>query len=756
MRHRPQEEGPGGLTALTGRVHASTGEPLPGVLVSNGRAVRRTDAGGGFELAAGGSGYVFVTRPAGFTTAAWFHRVADGRTRYDFTLQPVEQPVPFAFVQVTDLHLGVDEEPAYREFPDSPFGLDAAGNRVYRPVSTAGDVAALLEEISSLPTPDGRGVAFVAATGDLTDRGVPSEYGALREVLEASPVPVEVLPGNHDHYGHRYEPRPDDRPVDSFGMSTGTTTRYDEAGVGPRWWSMEYGGVHFAAIDWFSHRLGEDRALQEEWLHADLAAQPEGTPVVLLVHDQMKRDFFARLRRAAPHVRLLGSFSGHWHTCRTVTDGGQIHANTGNATFGSCDFTPPQYRLCTWDGADLEVRTLTRSSPMISLPEAGTRATMRPPTRVPGDVWSIRLPGAAHMARPVVAALPAGEGVRDTVFAAWGNEDDPEGGVLTLDAATGEEMWRASVASTVRAGTAYAPGGEGSSGVVVLTSVSGEVLALDPSSGERLWHHQVGDPLHMWVYQEPLIHEDLVFVGDVVVFQALDLATGEVVWERADLGKPENYIPVAHPVIQADTLLLGFMDQSPNTWGLDPRTGKTRWSSGDEPLLAPMAAFLADPDGEHAYTIRFGGLAEKLSALSGARRWEAQVDAVFTAGRPALTTPPDATGVIATSGAGTVYRLDAATGRTTWRTELADEALLAMGPYRKSGSVVVSGPTITGRGILQGTCGGRIYRIDPASGEAAVVARLEAPVAAPLAPVGENDVVAVTTDGVVRRLRVAP
>ncbi len=258
----------------------------------------------------------------------------------------------------------------------------------------------------------------------------------------------------------------------------------------------------------------------------------------------------------------------------------------------------------------------------------------------------------------------------------------------------------------------------------------------------------------MWVYQEPLIHEGLVFVGDVVVFQALDLSTGEVVWERGDLGKPENYIPVAHPVVQADTLLVGFMDQSPNTWGLDPRTGKTRWASGDEPLMAPMAAFVPDPDGEHAYTIRFGGLAEKLSALSGVRRWEAQVDALFTAGRPALT--PDATGVMATSGAGTVYLLDRATGGLIRRTGLPDEALLPMGPYRKSGSVAVSGPTVTGRGILQGTCGGTIYRIDPASGEAAVIVRLDAPVAAPLAPVGQDDVVAITTDGVVRRLRVVP
>ncbi len=727
------------MRALAGRVRASTGESLPGVLVSNGRTVRRTGADGAFELDPEGSGFVFVTRPAGFTTPTWFHKATGDSGSYDFILKSLEQPVPFTFAQVTDLHVCVEEEPARVEIPDSPFGTDAWGNRVRRPISTARDLASLLEELSTLPTPEGRGVAFVAATGDLTDRGVPAEYAALGEVLGAASIQVEVLPGNHDHYGHRYEPRPDDRPVDSYGMSTGTTTRYEEY-LGPRWWSMDYAGVHFAAIDWFSHRLGGDRAMQEEWLHADLAAQPAGTPVVLLIHDQMRRDFFERLRKAAPHVRLLGSLSGHWHTCRTVMDGGEIHANTGNATFGSCDFTAPQYRLCTWDGANLSVRTVTRGDGI--LPEASTRG-----------VWSTRLPGATHMAAPVVAAVPEGDGAREMVFAAWGNENDPEGGLLALDAATGSEVWRARVASTVRAGAAYAPADApadgGSLGTVVFTSVAGEVLALDALGGEELWRRQVGDPLHMWVYLEPLVYEGLVYVGDIVCFQALDLSTGEVVWERGDLGRPENYISVAHPVVQAGTLLVGFMDNSPNTWGLDPRTGETRWWGGEEPLISPLSAFLGDPDCEHAYTVRFGGLVEKLSALTGERRWEARVDALFTASRPALT--EDATGLMVTSAAGTVYRLDAATGELLWRAHLPDEALLPMGPYRKSGPVVVSGPTVTEQDILQGTCGGLIYRVDPTSGRADVVADLGAPIAAPLAPIGDEVVVA-TTDGVIHRL----
>ena len=193
---------PGGH--VRGRVSASTGEPLPGVLVSNGLTVRRTNHDGTFELGAGGSGFVFVTRPTGFTATDWSRRVTDGTASYDFTLEAAHQPVPFTLAQVTDLHLCVEEEPARVEIPDNPFGTDLVASEVRWPISTADDVASLLEELSTLPTPDGRGVAFVAATGDLTDKGVPAEYAAFAEVLGAAPIQGEVLPGNHDHYGHRY------------------------------------------------------------------------------------------------------------------------------------------------------------------------------------------------------------------------------------------------------------------------------------------------------------------------------------------------------------------------------------------------------------------------------------------------------------------------------------------------------------------------------------------------------------------------
>ncbi|WP_018263183.1 phosphodiesterase [Methylobacterium sp. WSM2598] len=78
--------------------------------------------------------------------------------------------------QITDLHLRPRGRPAYRV---------AETNML---VERAVDALASLQ-----PRPD-----VVLVTGDLTDCGLPEEYALLRGLLGRLPLPVFVVPGNHD------------------------------------------------------------------------------------------------------------------------------------------------------------------------------------------------------------------------------------------------------------------------------------------------------------------------------------------------------------------------------------------------------------------------------------------------------------------------------------------------------------------------------------------------------------------------------
>src|SRR5213593_2929731 len=61
-------------------------------------------------------------------------------------------------------------------------------------VDTARHLARAVAHINALrPAPD-----LVLITGDLVDAGKPEEYAHLRAILAPLPMPVYLIPGNHD------------------------------------------------------------------------------------------------------------------------------------------------------------------------------------------------------------------------------------------------------------------------------------------------------------------------------------------------------------------------------------------------------------------------------------------------------------------------------------------------------------------------------------------------------------------------------
>jgi 3',5'-cyclic AMP phosphodiesterase CpdA len=78
--------------------------------------------------------------------------------------------------QITDLHVVARDRLCYRQIP------------------TNAELAEAVAHINSLALrPD-----VVIASGDLSDHGREDEYEVLREILAALPMPVFLIPGNHD------------------------------------------------------------------------------------------------------------------------------------------------------------------------------------------------------------------------------------------------------------------------------------------------------------------------------------------------------------------------------------------------------------------------------------------------------------------------------------------------------------------------------------------------------------------------------
>jgi len=692
------------MAIIPGYVYDDKGSGLAGICVSNGREVVRTDEAGRYEIPRYDEvPYVWVTVPAGYASMGRFYRKPTVAA-VDFMLRGYGQSAvdTFSFVQITDMHISTEQRSLPGDF--------------------SADLQRMLEEVEGA-------AQFVVATGDLTAGGRAEEYAAYLQILENCPLPCFHVAGNHD----------DDVEVEGAHFAEH---------LGPLYYSFDWGPVHFAVYDGEAHmrrgsgtgNLGYVATAEDQWLGADLAAQPQGRPVVLLNHYPWGSEFYGQWRQ----FPLIATLSGHWHSTRLFVDGQTVHYNTPNFSFGGIDQSPRAYRLFTYEDGRLRVETR-------ALVPAGVFAgiTFRPhPDNVAGVVqppgavrprvdaewplfqgnigrtgagtqgprpplslcWKAGTGGSIHMASPLVA--------QGKIFQAIKNEDQIEGnGLVALAAQSGDLLWSAATDAALKRAPAYG------SGRLFAVTVTGQVLALDADNGEVEWTYQVGDPSRRWVYSSPLAWGGRVYTGVSSHLVALDQESGEVAWRRDDLGPDDWISSYASPAALGRYLVVAFLSQPTNLAVLEASTGKTIWYKEEGKSHHMYSTPVVGAEGV-IYTVS-GGTVRAFVLETGELCWEKSLSVGRSQASPALA----GGWLFVPTAAGTLHALDVGSGAEVWRWDVGEEGALFT-PYARSGSATLTSPVVAGGHLYIGAANGGLYVLDVTNGQCVWQQNLGVPLAA--------------------------
>ncbi|MBI1312761.1 metallophosphoesterase [bacterium] len=379
-------------------------KPLPGVRVSNGVEITKTDNSGRYQIGVTDDTIVFVVKPSGWRTPLDENNLPI----FYYNHKPHGSP-PLKFKGVApsgDLPKSIDFPLTPQDEPEK-FKAVLFGDPQPRDQMEVDYIAHdVIEELV------GTDASFGVTLGDIVFDDL-NMFGPQARSIALLGIPWYNVIGNHDI---NYDAANDRMSDETF-----------ERHFGPAYYSFDHGQVHFVVLDdieWYipdgagkgRYRggLGED---QIEFVKNDLALVPDEQLVVLMMHipivDVEDRQELYRIIEKRP---LCISISGHTHhhEHRFVTRedgwmGAEPHHHIINVTVSGswwsgvaddrsiphtmcADGTPNGYSIISFDGADysLELKAAGRAVDYqmnIHTPEVVT-TTVAPDTDVFVNVFN--------------------------------------------------------------------------------------------------------------------------------------------------------------------------------------------------------------------------------------------------------------------------------------------------------------------------------------------------------------------------------
>ncbi|MER6114375.1 PQQ-binding-like beta-propeller repeat protein [Streptomyces sp. NPDC001743] len=322
--------------------------------------------------------------------------------------------------------------------------------------------------------------------------------------------------------------------------------------------------------------------------------------------------------------------------------------------------------------------------------------------RMSNDVWGtpVVVGDLLYVTSFEVHALDTGNGRRQfkTRDVAWAMAVDG-GSILAsdgpslyaLDAATGAERWRLQSDAWV-----YSLKAE--RGTIVTGTRGGGVQAWEASTGERLWEIHGAQTDFETAEAGPALHDGTVYLWQDARLRAVDARTGTERWsypvgDAASCGgvpvrvtpAPDGYVYVS-----AGTRVLA----------VDILSGRVRWHFESPAVFLSPPAFAPGPavTGGGVYLADYLGTVYALDASTGKDRWR-----IATESRQSTEPVLVVAGNVHVGSGSALYTLDAVTGTPKWRFA--------------AGGEVVGAPVVADGRVHFGSADHVLYTLDAAGGQ---------------------------------------
>lgn len=305
---------------IEGYVKDNSGNPLSGIVVSDGFTIVQTDSKGYYSIPERGAYayWVYYSIPADVKIEIgnngrpnFYQKIEPNKSKYDFVLTKQSVEKDFRILAIGDPQVRVSNN-----------GLTRFANE------TAPDIREYVQSKNNdMPT-------YAVSMGDL----VHNEWGLYKDIfdlltVESLSVPCFSVIGNHDHEFRSGAPLTDQ----------GSQRLYEKE-AGPVNYSFDRGNVHCVVIDNIIFEGKNESALSiglssnvDSWLKKDLSMVDRSKSVLIFSHAQMSDTNFPELFTLLAEFAEARIISGHEHSVQTKiyeVSGKEIYMNIVGTTNG--------------------------------------------------------------------------------------------------------------------------------------------------------------------------------------------------------------------------------------------------------------------------------------------------------------------------------------------------------------------------------------------------------------------------------------